>query len=309
MRAEPAPPIPLSPAVAPRRPVAVGSPWPARPVARRAPGPEPDRRALLHGPITAAVAAYAVDATALDVPADPARVLAELVDLRGGVALAERLARFDADLPHASPSDPAAVRAHLHAGLTEIEAQLDEAFDHAFRPRYRLPTVTRAWQLLVRAGVIDEPRPGPRTRKPSPALRAATRNLWAPFGEFLDTHLKRARFALRDLRGELDGRLCGLGPDAARLVQLDAALHEATRGTTEQWLRRVPQAIEHAFAEALFVAIRGLPAPATVADFAPGFSPEGWLGAALGEGQALVRAVVHHERSRLEALVEAACSA
>ncbi|MEZ4432690.1 MAG: hypothetical protein R3F65_09775 [bacterium] len=273
-------------------------------------GGEPGRAALgarsraLVGPIAAAVTPFAA-ADAMPGLADPAAVLAGLIDLRGGVVLAERLAELDSPLPAASASDPAAVRATLHVGLADLEGRLDEAFTQAFRPRYRLPSPQRAWLIIERSGLLDAPKT--RGRKPPRELRIAVRHLWAPFAEFLDTHLKRARFALRDLRVELGPQLAGLSVDAARLAQLDAALGEATHGTSEKLYRRVALAAEQAFTEGLIAAWRALPAEGGAAAFAAGWTPEGWLGDRLAAAQALYRAVVHHERARLEALVEAAC--
>lgn len=262
----------------------------------------------LLGPLTAAVVPFAAAPPQPGEAPDPAAVLAGLIDLRGGVALAERLAQVDAPPMAVPPSDPAVVRATLHAGLTDIEARLDDAFTHAFRPRYRLPTASRAWQIIERAGLPDAPRPGPRARKLPRELKVANRHLWAPLGEFLDTHLKRARFALRDLRAELEGPLCGLGEDAARLVRLDAALSEATHGSVEQLYRRVAYATEQAFTARLFDEFRRWPEPVDADHFAPGWSPEGWLGDLLADAMALARAIVHHERARIEALVESACA-
>lgn len=298
---------------------------PAAEATRRAPAtvrrsPRADRPAHaaggamgLRGPLTAAVvpfveAADAESSPALGAAPDGASILAGLIDLRGGVALAERLASIDAPPPAVPPADPAAVRATLHAGLADIEARLDDAFTHAFRPRYRLPTAARAWLIIDRAGLPDAPRPGPKARKLPRELRVANRHLWAPIGEFLDTHLKRARFALRDLRAELETPLCGLGEDAARLVRLDSALAEATHGAAEKLYRRLAYTAEQAFAERMFEVFRGWPEPVTAEHFAPGWCAEGWLGDLLSDAQALARAVVHHERARLEALVESACA-
>lgn len=273
---------------------------------RRSPPPRRSGGAL-QGPLTAAVEPFAADDERPAAP-DPASVLAGLIDLRGGVALAERLAEIDGPPPAAPPADPAAVRATLHAGLTDIEARLDDAFTHAFRPRYRLPNPTRAWLIIERAGLPETPRPGPRARKHPRALKVANRHLWAPIAEFLDTHLKRARFALRDLRAELETPLYGLGEEAARLVRLDTALAEATHGAAEKLYRRLSHTTEQAFAARMFDTFRGWPEPVTAEDFAPGWSAEGWLGDLLADAQALARAVVHHERARLEALVESACA-
>lgn len=292
-----------------RRPLAPSTGEAPGPLATPAPVvPKTEPRLLLQGPLTAAVEPFArVDDEAPLAAPDPAAVLAGLIDLRGGVELAERLAAIDAPLPERAPSDPAAIRATLHAGLSEIEARFDDAFTHAFRPRYRLPNPRRGWLIIERAGLPGTPRPGPRTRKPPRPLAIATRHLWAPFGEFIETHLKRARFAMRDLRAELEPLLEGLGPDAARLIRLDQALAEATRGSTEQLVRRVTYSVEHAFAQRIRDEFMAWPDDVGREHFAPGFAPDGWLGELLSQAGALARAVVHHERSRLESLVESAC--
>ncbi|MCB9536830.1 MAG: hypothetical protein H6704_11310 [Myxococcales bacterium] len=231
-------------------------------------------------------------------PIDPATLLSDLIDLRGGVALAEALATLDAIEAPAEPLPPAPVRARLEAAVRDIEGRMADAFEHAFKPRYRLPTAQRAQQVLAQSGVLENPKGAP--------LRAATRTLWAPFAEYLDTHLKRARFALRDTRAELAEQLPRISADAARLERLDAALAGAAHQGVEALVLRALSACEQGFGAALKGALKALPAGAAP-DVSAWFAADGWVPLHLRRCQALIRAVVLHERRMLEALVEAAC--
>ena len=89
--------------------------------------------------------------------------------------------------------------------IEDVRSRTEFSFENAFRPRFRLPTARRAWGILKRAGVVEPVTPMTK-RQQNAALKTATRMLWAPFGEFIETRLKRARFALKDLRDELSGR-------------------------------------------------------------------------------------------------------
>jgi hypothetical protein len=250
------------------------------------------------GPIAAAVECFSPEEPATEV--DAAQFLADLIDLRGGVALAERLAALDGVDAAFDPAAAERVRERLATDLGEIEARLTDAFDNALKPRYRLPTAHRALTILTQADAL-------KTRK-GKALRSATRNLWAPVGEFVETQLKRARFALADLRVAVGEELRRMGPDAARLERLDAALEAATRHEVERLYRRIPSACEASFGAAFREAVLALPAEPASTDLAEGFSAWGWLPEEIEKARGLVAGVVRRERRRLEALVEAACA-
>lgn len=252
---------------------------------------------LIGSPLAKAAAPFADEAT--DGPLDTAAFLADLVDLRGGVALAEDMAGIATD-DRSEAVAPAELRARLQAGLDHTEARLRDAFDNAFRRRYRLPTADRAWSALTDAGALERRRPK--------QIQTAARTLWAAYGDFLETHLKRARFALRDLRLELAPGLRGLSADAARLERLDAAFANATHAQVEKLVRRVVPACERTFASGLTEAVGALRGEATVADLAPGFDEGGWVYAWLTECRRLVCALVDRERRQIEALVESACA-
>ncbi|MCB9523156.1 MAG: DUF3348 family protein [Myxococcales bacterium] len=251
------------------------------------------------GPLTAAAAPLATEEP---LRPDPAAFLASLIDLRGGVTLSDALDGLDAVVAPPGDAPPAsAVRAQLRDGVGDIQRRLDDGFKHAFRPRYRLPDAQRTLRLLGEAGALVE-----RGGRP---LKVATRTLWAPYHSFVDTQLKRARFALRDLRAALAPALARQSDDAARLVHLDGVLLEAIHPKVEALMRRVPHALERAFAAHLAAAVAALPDPPTAEDVAPWFTAAGWIPPWFAQGEVLCRAVVDHERLRLASLVEACLSA
>jgi len=231
------------------------------------------------------------------VPADPAVFLGTLIDLRGGVALADALAELEAPFRSEERAEPAKLRVRLLDELSALEARLDDALEHAFKPRYRLPTPARAFTLLEQAGLFGQAR--------ARALTAATRTLWAPFDDFFETHLKRARFGLRDLRAELGPALRALGEDAARLEQLDAALRLACAAETEALHRRARHRLEELLSERLRGALKTLPKQPTPADLEALWAPEAAVRATFDDARRMVLAVFAHERHRLEALVHA----
>lgn len=161
---------------------------------------------------------------------DAAALLARLLDLRGGVHLAEHLDAVwdarEADPPRAGAVDD--LLPWVKGELARIAARLDEAFEHARRPRYRLPTDARLMALVQGA----------------PDRRRAARAAWTPHAEFLKVHSKRARFALSELRQAVVPRLLALGGDAAALVRLDEVLLQATAARRKALLAEAFAGIE-----------------------------------------------------------------
>ena len=178
------------------------------------------------GPLSAAVQPF-VDPDA-ERP-DAFAMIAQLVDLRGGVRLAEHLDDIW-DARDAAPATGARVdpRPQISETLRIIRRRLDAAYDHPERLRYRLPTAARMRALADAA----------RDR------RRAARAVWAPFAEFLEVHFKRAHFALAELTADVRPQLLTLGGDAAALVGLDMALEEAMATRLAAVIRELAQAIE-----------------------------------------------------------------
>ena len=235
-------------------------------------------------------------------PFEPAQILEQLMDLRGSVALSEFMTE-DRIIPGAEPSHPESITALMAKTVEDVRSRLDFAIENAYRPRFRLPDAGRAWAILKRTKVLETFNSGDKKAR-NAALRSGTRLTWAPFGEFIETQLKRARFALRDLREELVGPLAGLGTKASHLERMDHALRTAVETETGKLFQRIGIHAERRFGAALQVALTELPDVAGAEAFALGFRSSGWLGDVFGEAQNMVRAVVEHEINQIENLVE-----
>ena len=178
------------------------------------------------GPLSAAALPF-VDP---EVPRpDAPAMLAQLVDLRGGVQLAEHLDDIW-DMRDAQPTTDERIdpRPKVDETLSVIRRRLDAAYDHPKRLRYRLPVGDRIRTLAESA----------RDR------RRAARAVWSPYSEFLEVHHKRAQFALAELANEVRPTLLAMGGDAAALVRLDQALNDAMAARLAALLRDMAQAIE-----------------------------------------------------------------
>ena len=255
------------------------------------------------GPISAAVAPLVTPEHTSAF--DASLFLSQLVDLRGGVALADSLIQLEGPQPVEAPPDPVGLRLRLRDEVAALDGRLGDALENAFKPRYRLPTPARAWTLLEQAGLFAQGTARGASAARQRAAAGATRTLWAPFDDFFETHLKRARFGLRDLRAELGPGLRALGEDAARLERLDAALRLACAPETEALLRRARARLEDVMGERLRAALKGLGPQPKIADIEAMWSPGAAVAATFEDGRRFVQAVFAHERHRLEALAHA----
>jgi hypothetical protein len=255
------------------------------------------RMRLGAGPLTAAAAAL-TEGEAPSAPADPAAFLARLMDLRGSIDLARRLAAAERALPASAPEPAARERLRILVGerLGGVRADLERTFAEPFQRRNKLPGAAEAYAALAQAGALAE-----RGGRP---LTAAVDALWAPFGDLVTRALERVRFETAALREEIAPALTALGPAAARLERLDAALSGATAQGRRGIEDRLLPALARSFAAQLRVAVTALPEPATAADLAPWFAPAGWVRVEVGRGRAVVEAVFVHERRRIDALAE-----
>ncbi len=238
---------------------------------------------------------------------DATDLLARFMDLRGSVSL-EEFVRDAGPTPEASPAHPESIRALVTKTVEDVRSRLDFAIENAYRPRFRLPDSDRAWTILQRSKVLDTFQAGPQKAK-NKALRSGTRLIWAPFGEFIETRLKRSRFALRDLRDELIGPLTGLGMEVSRIERMDHALRIATENEASKLYQRIGYWAEQRFASALRTALSELPDIADKEAFTMGFQEAGWLGGVFGQAMNLVKGVTEHEIKQLENLIETALDA
>lgn len=255
------------------------------------------------GPLSAVAKALAeapssVPASA-SAPGDPAAFLAKLMDLRGSVELAQRLSILDRPLPSNGAVNPDA-RARLRAFAAErLEAVRDDVarvFADPFARRNKLPTPDDVVSILINGGALIERR--------GKAVSAAAESVWAPCGELITRSLDRVRFEMAALREEIGPPLAALGPVAARLERLDAALFGATAKGRQQLEDRLVAALARSFAARFAAAVAALPGATAPAHLAPWFAAGGLVRAEILRGRDVVLGVFAHERRRIEALVE-----
>ena len=260
------------------------------------------RMRLGAGPLTAAAAGLVKEAGP-SAPVDPAAFLARLIDLRGSVELSHRLS--DVARPRAPEPDLAAfsrLRALVGERLGGVRADVDRTFSDPFQRRNKLPSAVEVHAALAQAGALAGAL-AERGSRPLP-LNAAAEVLWVPFGELVTRALERVRSEAASLREEIAPSLTALGPTAARLERLDAALFGATVTGRRQIEDRLLPALARSFAAHLRAAVVALPEPAAPLHLAPWFAPGGWVRDEVGRGRAVVEAVFAHERRRIDALVE-----
>lgn len=249
------------------------------------------------GPLAAAAAALSEDPLPAPAPGDPAAFLARRMDLRGSVDLARQLAVLDRGAAKAANDPEAArrLRALVRARFGEVEAGVERTFREPFQRRNKLPAPAQIHVTLEETGAMT-------TRVGRP-VAAAVNALWAPFAELYALWLDRVGYEARALREEITPLLHALGPAAARLERLDAALLGATARGRAELLEKLLPGLARSFARTLASAVASLPPNATRAHVEAWAVSPGWLRPEIGRARAVVLAVLAHERGRLEGLV------
>jgi hypothetical protein len=256
---------------------------------------------------------------------NPARLLANLMDFPGSVALAdllaEPLARFcsraeprastapqgaTARLPAstaagaATPADCAALGERLQL---DAEARLDSLEQMVLKPLLgrRAPGVPAAHELLfsLRQYRIHE------HRSDANVTRLAD-HLGAPFRSALGLSLRQAQAQVATLRWEITHDLRALGPRAEQLERLDAALSRSMQAKLGELLDRMEHAAHLTFVRACGHAVEGLPEGLDEAALAAWCDPEGWLARYRERCVRMARALFGHLRRSLEGLIRAA---
>jgi hypothetical protein len=246
---------------------------------------------------------------------DPAVFLARRMDLHGSIALAAALEAFEAEPPPFEPTDPAAI-AHveeiLARGLLELRQVVDRALVSALPPhaRSKIPGPKALAELLEESAIVGgggvKAAAGERSAR---AVEAAIRAVWAPLSDLLHRGLERARAEARALREMLAEPLRALGPGAARLEQLDAALARATERGTAPLFAGLGRMAEEAFARELRPHVVRLSPTPDAAELAAWFAPRGALSEAVLSLRRVIAGAADFERRRIEALVHACRSA
>jgi hypothetical protein len=248
------------------------------------------------GPLAAVSAGLAGAAEGGGSAGDPAAFLARLMDLRGSVELAQRLAVADRVRPGRGD---AAARARLVDLTTErlsaLEDEVARTFADPFHRRHKLPTPEQVVSVLIDSGALLDRR--------SRSIGAAAEALWAPAADLLGRALDRVRFELAALREEIGPPLCALGPAAARLERLDAALFGATARGRAELQDRLLAALGRSFAARFAAAVSALPGATAPAHVRPWFARGGIYRAEIDRGRDALLGVLAHDRRRFLALL------
>ncbi|MFT3764833.1 MAG: hypothetical protein QM820_04850 [Minicystis sp.] len=255
------------------------------------------------GPLTVAAKAIAEAVVPQGAPPpgapDPAAFLAKLMDLRGSVELAQRLSILDRPRPAPSPVDPAA-RARLRAFTAErldaVREDVARTFADPFQRRNKVPTPEELVTILIDTGALIERR--------GRALADAVEAVWTPCHDLITRCLDRVRFELATLREEIGPQIAALGPRAALLARLDAAMASATGKGKLQVEDRLIAALGRAFAARFGAAVAALPGATAPAHVAPWYAAGGLVRAEVMRGRDIVMGILAHDRRRIEALVE-----
>jgi hypothetical protein len=260
-------------------------------------------RSLGSRPLTAAATSLAAGrgaaspgAAAVERP-DPAVLLAGMMDLRGSVELAQKLALLERGPGARGGGDPPR-SPQVNEALARLSASIDRTFADPFQRRNKLPSPEQVHEALAQTGALAS-----RSGRP---LSAASARIWEPIGELITTAVERVRFEAQAIRDDLATLLRAGGPRLARLERLDAALLGATARGRARLVAELLIGLEHAFARGLTKAVKALPDPSTPAHLAAWFAEGGLILGAIERGRGVVTAVLAHERSRLSALSEAA---
>jgi hypothetical protein len=228
-------------------------------------------------------------------PVDPAVFLARLMTLRGSVELGQQLEAAIAQPGPAAPGGHAPLSWVVAGRLDALREDVVRTFADPFGRRTKLPTPEQLRSVLVESGALG----GVASR----ARMTTAETVWAPCADLLTRTLDRVRFEVTTLRDEICPALATLGPDAAHLERLDAALFEATAAGRADVEDRLLVAIGRSFAKGFAAAALALPANVEASDLAPWFATGGLLRAALDAGRDAILGVLAHDHRRLAALV------
>lgn len=237
-------------------------------------------------------------------PDKPAEVLAALMDFSGGVALAELL-----QAPvRGGPPNPDASR--LGYDLQErVQAQLDAISTLALQRLQRDRraegeiAVAELRELIASANLGSD-----RGVNPTTALRIAA-ELRKRVGWRLGASMRQAQSDLARLRANIAAELRRLGPRAAQLERIDAALETSLQHKLADLYDRVLRAAEQNFDRACVDACAGLQEGFGEADLAGWLASSGWIARDRDRCERTIGAFCVHLRRGLEGLVMAAIQA
>jgi hypothetical protein len=244
----------------------------------------------------------------LPVPRNPAEVLALLMDFSGSVALAEVLQEV-APAGHSHPRPVTAARALKLRD--SVRAQLELMRVRSLRPLHgpRAPsTPTPAELLQAIVGVTNDPARPPCPPE-GPAVLRLARTLGAPLYAAFGASLRQTESQFATLRLDIAHELQALGPRAARLERIDAALQRSIQAKVSELFERMELAAEASFERACAQACAALPLGFDADALASWAADGGLIARYKDRSEALTRALFAHLQRGLEGLLTAAIEA
>jgi hypothetical protein len=239
----------------------------------------------------------------LPMPRNPAEVLALLMDFSGSVALAEVL-QEPAPQGHSHP-DAAARACKLR---DTVRAQLEIMRVRSLRPLLgpRAPSMPTAAELLQTIiGVTGDPLRIPE----GPTVARLAYVLGSPLYAAFGSSLRQTESQFATLRLDIAHELQALGPRAARLERIDAALQRSIQGKLSELYERMELAAELSFERACAQVCAALPAGFGVEALAGWAADGGLIARHRSRSEALTRALFAHLQRGLEGLLTAAIEA
>ena len=228
----------------------------------------------------------------------PVEVLAARSELAGSVALAEVLANDE--WPEAEPrvDDGRWLADHVRVRLESSGRWLEKTLANPSRGRSPLPGAERVHRAIV------EEAAGPG--RPEDWLGAVAESLGRSWTHRCLAIVRTLRREAARLRKEAAGDLFALGPQAARLERLDAALRRSLAAASGDADQALAERFGAAFAALLVRFVEGQPDPATLELGAvEHFLRVGPVAELRVDLDGALRAAFREERALLEALVRA----
>jgi hypothetical protein len=239
------------------------------------------------------------------VPPNPAEVLATLMDFSGSVTLAELLhAPRDCDegMPHPDASELAwklqeTVRKQLAALSTSVLRPLTGR--HA-------PPHPAADELLAS---LQRAAGAPGKIPDALGVERFAHDLGAPYFKALYKAVQQAQVQIQGLRARVTLEVRELGPRAARLEHIDAALQRSVQAKQLELFERLVLAAELTFERACARACAELPEGFGSEELARWSAEDGWLDRYRERCVRMTQALFGHLQRGLEGLVVAAVHA
>jgi hypothetical protein len=227
---------------------------------------------------------------------DPVEVFGWTLQLRGTVRVSALLDTLAAPArpaaPRPTPADDPLWR------LTHIRALALRPLRSPFSGRHAVADAGRMYAALRAGGLL--------ARRRRRDIAALAEELAGEFHRLIAARIDLARSATAELRGRVGERLRTMGPAAAYLELVDAAIREHTEERAAELFARVPVALLERFTGALWRNAQALPDEPQPADVERWYARGAWIDDHLRTCRRALAGICRHEARALEGLVAAA---